>query len=79
MKIKIFDIEEEDLNFICPICGTNKKGKAMLIPKYNERQRIIQEADVVHFKCFIETCKAKNEFMDVKDFSYYIYKHKKEE
>jgi len=58
MKLKIFEVKEKE-DFKCPICGTNNIGKVVLIPKYNESSRIIQEADVVHVECYFDFCKAK--------------------
>jgi len=48
-------------------------GKVVLIPKYNESSRIIQEADVVHVECYFDFCKAKKNLWMSKIFQNCIF------
>lgn len=49
MALKIF--ERFNKSNECKICGTNKEGKAVLIPKEGTMNDGIMECEQVHFDC----------------------------
>lgn len=59
--MKVF--KEFNQDSICPICGTNKSGEAVLIPINGTEDGWNMEAMQVHLSC-IDLAVSKNLFLD---------------
>jgi len=56
--MRIFEGFNQSTN--CPICGTNKEGKAILLPDYTTERDGTCEATQVHLDC-LDLAIAKND------------------